>query len=193
VEPAAPPPPGEPLRHIVAPGDTLGFIARSFGVAAEDLAAVNGIRDPRRLRPGQVLEIPAEGSAPAAVTAKAAAPPPEPERYRVRAGDTLGSIARRTGVSERSLASLNGIDDPRRLRPGQLLVLPGGAAAEESRYYTVRAGDTLYSIATRHGVRVADLARRNGLRDRHKLSIGQRLELPPERSARSSRPAAEGS
>jgi membrane-bound lytic murein transglycosylase D len=175
-------------RHTVAAGDTLASIARQHGVSAASLAAANGVDDPRRLRPGQELAIPADGAEPARSAPRA----PAPERYRVRAGDTLGSIARRTGISASRLAAENGIDDPRRLRPGQVLVLPGGAPAPE-RYYTVRAGDTLYSIAARHGVRVADLARRNGLRDRHKLSIGQRLELPPERSARSGAPAAEGS
>jgi membrane-bound lytic murein transglycosylase D len=189
--PAAPEP-APPRRHTVAPGDTLASIARQFGVAARELAAANGVDDPRRLRPGQVLEIPAHGSAPASGTALASRPAPAPERYRVRAGDTLGAIARRTGTSASSLAAANGIDDPRSLKPGQVLVLPGNAAAEE-RSYVVRAGDTLYSISARHGVPVSDLARRNGLRDRHKLSIGQRLQLPPEHSARRAGSPAEGS
>jgi LysM repeat protein len=42
----------------------------------------------------------------------------------------------------------------------------------------VRSGDTLFSIAQRHGVTPAAIADLNGLRDRHKLSIGQRLRLP---------------
>jgi len=45
--------------------------------------------------------------------------------------------------------------------------------------YTVRPGDTLYSIASRHGLRVDDIVRVNGLRTR-KLSVGQRLRLPPD-------------
>lgn len=120
--------------------------------------------------------------------AEPAAPPapdePAPRRtHTIVAGDTLGSIARRNGTTAQALADANGIDDPRSLRPGRLLTLPGGAAPEQvaeaqTRVYVVRGGDTLYSIAARHGLRVADIARENGLLDGSKLSIGQRLRLP---------------
>lgn len=58
--------------------------------------------------------------------------------YRVREGDTMWSISRRFGVSVQELMAINGLDDPRRLRPGQLLLVvaetklaaarPGGQA-----------------------------------------------------------------
>jgi membrane-bound lytic murein transglycosylase D len=110
---------------------------------------------------------------------------------KVARGDTLASIARRSGVDAKALAALNGIRNPRSLRPGQVLELPGGgsrkaSAAASARTYTVRSGDTLYSIAQRHGVTPGAIADLNGLRDRHKLSVGQQLRLPPEqRSGRS--------
>jgi membrane-bound lytic murein transglycosylase D len=163
-------------------GDTLGAIARRTGVDASALAAANGIRDPRTLRPGRVLTIPRAdgGSAPE----PAAEPPPEPERVKVASGDTLDAIARRTGVDAKALAAANGIRNPRRLRPGQVLEIPPEgrrtARAAAPPVYTVRSGDTLYSIAQRHGVTPAAIAELNGLRNRHKLSVGQRLRLPPE-------------
>lgn len=45
-------------------------------------------------------------------------------RYRVRAGDTLWSIARRNGTTVARLKSANGLSTER-LRPGQTLVIPG--------------------------------------------------------------------
>jgi N-acetylmuramoyl-L-alanine amidase len=176
------PEPTPTAREVtVAPGDTLGAIARREGLDAGALAAANGIRDPRGLRPGQVLVLPGDGSG--APEAPAAAPAPEPKRVKVASGDTLGSIAQRAGVDAKALAAANGIRDPRSLRPGQVLELPGpGApmprATAAPRTYTVRSGDTLYSIAQRHGVTPAAIADLNGLRDRHKLSVGQRLRLP---------------
>jgi membrane-bound lytic murein transglycosylase D len=167
----------------VEPGDTLGAIAARHGVEVAALAAVNGIDDPRRLRPGRLLELPA-GATRVAPPARPPAPA-RPARVKVARGDTLSSIARRTGVDPKALAAANGIRDPRSLRPGQLLELPAGdgagaRTAAAPRTYTVRSGDTLYSIAQRHGVTPAAIAARNGLRNRHKLSVGQRLELPPE-------------
>ncbi len=46
------------VRHRVAPGETAFRIARSYGVTVEELATVNGIKDPRSLAVGQELLIP---------------------------------------------------------------------------------------------------------------------------------------
>ena len=69
--PAAPPIPlraahPEPelltVRHRVAPGETAFRIARTYGVTVEELAAVNGLKDPKSLSVGQELLIPTVGS-----------------------------------------------------------------------------------------------------------------------------------
>ena len=44
--------------------------------------------------------------------------------YKVRRGDTLSGIAGEFGTTWQILAKLNGIDDPGRLRVGQVLILP---------------------------------------------------------------------
>ena len=59
-----------------------------------------------------------------------ATPPPTPTAtptpvvYVVQSGDTLGGIALRYGVDMEALANRNGIEDPRRLRTGQQLIIP---------------------------------------------------------------------
>ncbi|HYC72376.1 MAG TPA: LysM peptidoglycan-binding domain-containing protein [Opitutaceae bacterium] len=58
--------------HTVAPGESLGVIARRYGVRVADLAAANNITDPSRVRAGQQLVIPGRG-APAAVARPPAA------------------------------------------------------------------------------------------------------------------------
>jgi lipoprotein NlpD len=46
------------VRHRVAPGETMFRIARTYGISVEDLAAANGIKDPRGLSVGQELLVP---------------------------------------------------------------------------------------------------------------------------------------
>ena len=76
------------------------------------------------------------------------------ESYTVAAGDTLGTIAARLGVTVAELAAANGIEDPNLIRVGQVLLAPGRqAAAVEPAGATVavraRPGDTVASLASR--------------------------------------------
>ena len=131
--------------------------------------------------------------------------------YTVRKGESLPTIARRLRVSRADLAEANYLNTTARVQPGQRLVVPRApnaallagrantpaatrvAAAEpdarEAResevtrtVYRVRKGDTLYSIARRHGVSVENLRAWNRLKG-SALSIGDRLQIHTARSA----------
>ena len=74
-------PAAESTKHTVKPGETLGAIARKYGVKQGEIAVANNLTDPRKSQPGQELLIPArsasssKGPKPAAASAKAAAAP----------------------------------------------------------------------------------------------------------------------
>jgi membrane-bound lytic murein transglycosylase D len=173
---------GQQLRQAeyrVRRGDTLSRIAARFGVRTKDLMAANGLRSAHRIYIGQRLEIPGSHRSTASRRSsgtKAAAG----GVYRVRAGDTLGAIAKRHGVSESALAKHNGIKNRRLIRIGQKLKIPGGSSGGTSAggVYTVRRGDTLDSIARKHGTTAKSIAALNGLRNRNRIKAGQRLVLP---------------
>jgi membrane-bound lytic murein transglycosylase D len=57
--------------YVVESGDNLGRIAREFNTTVETLMDLNDISNPRRLRVGQLLELPGNGKAPRAVETKA--------------------------------------------------------------------------------------------------------------------------
>lgn len=56
---------------------------------------------------------------------------------------------------------------------------PEASPAATGGTYVVVAGDTLYRIATKHGVKPKDLARWNGIKDPRRLRVGQKLKLAP--------------
>jgi len=115
-------PPEERVRrfiHTVRRGDTLSVLARHYGSSVQTIMAANGIRNPRRLRIGQKLVIPrAYGSGGRAVVAEA-----RPDRYVVRRGDTLYTIARRFGTSVDAIKRRNGLGGSL-IRPGDVLLMP---------------------------------------------------------------------
>jgi membrane-bound lytic murein transglycosylase D len=111
--------------------------------------------------------------------------------------DTFDSIARRTGVSESTLAAINGGE----LKPGQKVIIPSSnglrnvaavapsgamtsrAASGPARIvaYRVRAGETLTDIAARYGVSARDIAALNRISPSARLRIGQVVKVPSRR------------
>ncbi|WP_061285182.1 murein transglycosylase D [Kluyvera cryocrescens] len=85
--------------------------------------------------------------------------------YKVRSGDTLSGIASRLGVSAKDLQQWNGLRGSN-LKVGQSLTVGAGSSAarladNSSITYRVRKGDSLSSIAKRHGVNIKDVMRWN--------------------------------
>jgi LysM repeat protein len=115
--------------------------------------------------------------------------------YVVQPGDTLYSLARRYGVNVQTLAAANGLTTNSLIYVGQTMTIPGQdnlapspPATSPGTVYVVRAGDTLMTIALRHGVSPSELAAVNGLRWNAWVYIGQRLTIP---GSPGSPPAAE--
>jgi len=112
----------------------------------------------------------------------------------VRYGETIESIAHRHHVPASAIMQTNGIRDAAQIRPGQRLVIPRYVAngfetttvarapvqsAGGGKVHVVKSGDTLMSIARHNGVTVSSLAHANKLHTNTKLSIGDRLTIPP--------------
>jgi len=99
--------------------------------------------------------------------------------HTVRSGETLAQIARANGTTVAALASLNGISDADLIYVGQKLKLTSATTGSSTTTsYTVRSGDTLGTIASRHGTSVAALVQLNGLKNPNLIRIGQVLKVP---------------
>lgn len=96
------------------------------------------------------------------------------ERYTVRAGDSVSRIASRFELRNVStVLAVNGIDNARRLRVGQVLDIP----SMDGLAHTVSRGDTLSSLSSRYSVAVTAILDVNDLAT-ESLTIGQRLFIP---------------
>jgi LysM repeat protein len=128
-QPELPPLPAPPTvrvgrSHVVKRGETITRIAVAYNVSKTDLASANGIRNENELREGQELTIPT-----AKVTRPESKPqtPPKPVTgsYTVRKGENLVRIASTLGVKYEDLVRANGIKDPKKIKEGQKLKVPG--------------------------------------------------------------------
>lgn len=131
--------------YTVQRGDALARIARRYNVSVNDLKAANNLSSDV-IRVGQELVIPASGSGPLPSNPPAgstsSAPAASGNRYTVQSGDSFSTIARRFGVRVSDLMAINNISDPRKLRAGQVIVLPAGATGTSAATSTASTSST---------------------------------------------------
>ncbi|MEM1188164.1 MAG: LysM peptidoglycan-binding domain-containing protein [Pseudomonadota bacterium] len=191
---ALPPIPNEPAFVSIDTGGQIEML-RVAELAELDLLEL------RRYNPGQLrwatapsgnggLLLPVDRAS--AVEARLAELAPEErvtwQHYRIRSGDSLIRIARRFDTSVGMLRSVNNIRG-NFIRAGDTLMIPDSEAWRDSlamasagstgvrRAYTVRRGDSLYTIARRFRVTIDELVSWNSLDPQRYLQPGQALTL----------------
>ena len=132
--------------YTVQMGDTLYGISKQFGVSVEDIKLENDLSN-NIVFVGQVLRIPTDNTT---------------SFYVVKKGDTLNSIANKYGVSVSDIMKVNNLNTTV-LNVGQQLRIPINSEDVSTNYliYTVKVGDTLYSIAKKYNVSVDSIKQIN--------------------------------
>jgi membrane-bound lytic murein transglycosylase D len=103
--------------------------------------------------------------------------------YQVRRGDSLSVIADRFGVSIAELKRVNNLHSSHFIHAGQTLRLPKSrrvsvpTRALVDGTYRVQSGDTLSGIADAFGVPETQLLEQNNLQSRHRIYLGQVLNV----------------
>lgn len=147
--------------YIVQKGDSLWSIANKFNMTVSELKNLNNLTN-NLLSIGQVLKI-KDSSSNGETT------------YTVQKGDSLWVIANKYGITTEELKSYNNLTS-NLLSIGQMLKIPQGKTSTEN-IYTVKKGDSLWTIANRYNTTVEKIKVLNNLTS-NLLSIGQQLKIP---------------
>ena len=147
--------------YIVKKGDSLYSIAQKYNTSVEELKKINNL-DSNQLVIGQQLIIPNLEDM-------------DENYYIVKAGDNLYSIANKYNISVNELKSINNLVSDNLYIGQKILLVPMNN--NDNNIYTVKLGDTLYSIAKRYNVPVIDLINANDIND-NIIIVGQELIIP---------------
>lgn len=158
------------MTYTVKAGDTLYGISNQFGVSVTELADLNNVTA-SNLRIGQVLIIPSSSGT----------NPNNMFLYTVKSGDSLYKIARKYNTTVDEIIDLNNLKTTN-LSIGQVLRIPETYTKEDEMTipnyinYTVKRGDTLYSIARNNNVSIDTILKDNALTS-NTLMVGQNLRI----------------
>lgn len=147
--------------YIVQKGDSLWSIANKFNMTVSELKNLNNLTN-NLLSIGQVLKIKDSYSN-------------GETTYTVQKGDSLWVIANKYGITTEELKNYNKLTS-NLLSIGQVLKIPQGKTSTEN-IYTVKKGDSLWTIANRYNTTVEKIKVLNNLTS-NLLSIGQQLKIP---------------
>jgi membrane-bound lytic murein transglycosylase D len=174
---------------------SLAYIAEAIGVEEELLREMNPALRRGVVPPGRAsVRVPTES----AETLLARADTLRDDdaylkfcSFKIRKGDTVQRLARAVGTKAETILAMNNLDENERLRAGQSIYLPVRArelstllahSDNSEFFYAVRKGDTLYSIAKKNGLTVAELRELNDLRKNATIRKGQKLRVSAPRT-----------
>ena len=158
------------MTYTVKAGDTLYGISNQFGVSVTELARLNNITG-STIKVGQILKIPSNSGD----------NPDTMFMYTVKKGDTLYKIALKYNTTVNRIMDLNNLKTTN-LSIGQVLRIPEMYTKEEDMNlpsfisYTIKKGDTLYSISKKYNVPVDTIIKDNSLTS-STLTIGKSLKI----------------
>ncbi|WP_166983488.1 LysM peptidoglycan-binding domain-containing protein [Paramicrobacterium fandaimingii] len=189
-----------PASYTVGANDSIAVIATRFGLAAETVAALNGLAADSSVHEGQNLTLAATTSS---STPRASASTASTQStHVVRSGDTVSRIASSHGVSTQSVLTANSLEWSSVIYPGQKLIIPAESSGSKTSSstkntesneshsskgstYTVVSGDTVGGIASRFGVSTTSVLDANGLSWSSVIFPGQKLTIPGSSSGSS--------
>ena len=164
------------LREIIIKkGDTLSQIAINYNTTIEKLVEINNIRNPNLIYAGNRLLV--------SVTNSNSSDQENGENqlqdyqiYTVKKGNTLSQIAINYNTTVEKIVSLNNITNPNLIYIGQNIKIPIVRYSGNTTY-TIKRGDTLYSISRRYNTTVANLVRINRIKNPNLIYAGNVIKI----------------
>ncbi|MCR4938514.1 MAG: LysM peptidoglycan-binding domain-containing M23 family metallopeptidase [Treponemataceae bacterium] len=161
----------EQKTHTVQKGETLYSISKLYGLSVTELRQLNGMSDSSILKVGQVLNVSAATESKNDTTAVSSTASTASSSGTAKS--TSGSSVSSSGAA--SATSTNNTSSVKKTEITQPVYDD----------YTVKAGDTFYSIARANDISVAELKKINGFDENSVLKYGVVIKIPSKSAASS--------
>lgn len=176
------------VYHTIKSGETLSVIANKYKTTTAAIMNLNGMKK-TTIVAGQKIKVPTGAvnyTASSSNKSTGGTKTVTSATYTVKAGDSLGAIAQKFGVTVKALQQANNIKGSA-IKVGQKIVIPGKGAAVTANSntgggknlsnYTVKAGDSPYSIARSHNMQLSRFLAINNFTPKSVIKPGQVVKI----------------
>ncbi|RJP62171.1 MAG: LysM peptidoglycan-binding domain-containing protein [Ignavibacteriales bacterium] len=184
------------VNYTIRKGDTIGGIAYKFGVTSAQVRNWNGLSD-NKIIAGKNLKIYSSVTDSESKNPELTSPQEfksgndEAITYVVKKGDTIGHIAEKYKIYASDIRQWNNLVGSRINIGQELIIYPNKSSREEdlqnntqtfanpaniSKLHKVKEGESLWSIAKRYNIKVADIMKWNSLNS-DKIRPGSELKI----------------
>lgn len=166
------------VKHSVKAGDTLGEIAQTYKTSSNAIKKLNNMRS-NTISIGKTLLIPLPQQYANAFNADTKPTPAYkgPKfQHIVKPGESLWNIARYYNTDTKTLCNWNNIGVQTPLYKGQKLEIRSGQYGDQ-KTYTLKRGDSLWTVAKKFGVSTVELSRWNNIKQSQTLQPGMQLTV----------------
>ncbi len=172
-------PPARYVYHRVRKGESLSCIARKFHTTIRSIALLNGISRQNLISRGKVLKIASTSyhESVSSTTGSKKRIHKKSFKYVVKRGDNLWLIAKRYSSTTKRIMAVNNLAGSS-LHINQILIIPSAKSYQQkinATTYSVKSGDTPFTIAKKYNMRLNRLLSLNHLTKRSTIYPGQRL------------------
>lgn len=136
------------IEHIVVYGETLSTIAQKYYIPIETICQLNQLTTKDYIYPGQRIKI----------------------KVDAKDASEVALLGEEKEIQEENLSKPDNAEENN--------YKDSKPEVSETIYYTVKAGDTLWSIAQKYGVSIEGILAVNYLSNKDKIQVGTRLEIP---------------
>lgn len=116
--------------YTICEGEDINSIADKFSTTREMLLEINGFEEDVRVSSGNMMIVPNNNLV--------------FQKYQVKKGDTIYSLAQKTGTDVNTLLEINGLDEGDYIYPDEFILLP----TENVMIYVTKKGDTIADVAS---------------------------------------------
>ncbi|HET6990754.1 MAG TPA: LysM peptidoglycan-binding domain-containing protein, partial [Bacteroidia bacterium] len=148
--------------HVVRKGETITSISRRYKCSVTDIRAWNGLRS-NYLKPGQKLTIYTVGKVPVAPATTSDATPNPPQQQVTKTPPQNNQKTTPSNVKKTET------------KTSETQTPPENAADAKYKYYTIKNGDNLWTVAQKLGTTVDVLKKLNGFGNKFVLHTGDKI------------------